>query len=327
MLQASDKSASEVIWVSYEISDRKKAELELKDYRKELEKLVEKRTAELQNANIKLKKEVEERKKAELALKQTYEILENKVEERTRELNRSNEELKQFAYVASHDLQEPLRKITSFTELLATRYEHAFDNRAQNYMNYILDGAKRMQTLIRALLSYSRVSRHIDFEKVNLAELVGQVLTDMEPSIQETDALIKLRRLPVIPANRILIAQLFQNLIGNALKYRSDKKLEIDIGAKRKKTMWEIYIKDNGIGMEPQFAERIFIIFQRLHNREKYSGTGIGLAICKKVVELHGGEIRVDSRPGEGATFYFTLPKNGKISDDKDANKYSSYRR
>ncbi len=225
-------------------------------------------------------------------------------------LKRSNEELVQFAYVASHDLQEPLRKISSFTELFAKRYEDQVDEKGAKYIGYIVDGAQRMQTLISDLLSYSRVgTRGKPPEPVACKEVVEAALDNLSRSIEENGAVIECGDLPVITADASQLVQLFQNLIGNGIKFRGEQTPHIRIEAEENSDEWLFAVKDNGIGIEGDFFERIFIIFQRLHGKAEYPGTGIGLAICKKIVERHGGRIWIQSTPGRGSAFFFALPK------------------
>ena len=226
------------------------------------------------------------------------------------ELQRSNQELEQFAYVASHDLREPLRKIRSYSDLLVRHYQGQLDERADKYIAYIIDGAIRMAALINDLLDYSRVGRSdIELQSLPLKDVLEQIIDDLQPKIQATNATISIRHpLPTLPGNAVQMRQLLQNLVENSIKYRSENPPEIVIDAVAAGECWQISVSDNGIGLDPQFADRIFIIFQRLHVREAYEGTGIGLAVCKRIVELHGGKIWVESELGKGATFYFTLP-------------------
>lgn len=226
----------------------------------------------------------------------------------------SNQELGQFAYVASHDLQEPLRKIRSFAELLSERYQDQLDDVADRYISYITNGAIRLQGLIDDLLSYSRVSQaELNVQETNLEVLLQQVTSDLETLIEARGAIISMDPLPTVLANPIQIQQLFQNLLSNAIKYCQAEVPKIHIGITQAHGTWTIAIKDNGIGIDPQFSERIFVIFQRLHNRNTYTGTGIGLAICKKIIERHGGQIWVDSQEGQGSTFFFSLPSSCDI--------------
>ncbi|MGA1825987.1 MAG: ATP-binding protein [bacterium] len=230
--------------------------------------------------------------------------------QKTQELLRSNKDLEQFAYVASHDLQEPLRKIVGFTELLKERYGGKLDSEADKFIKYTVDGATRMQGLINDLLNYSRVGRG-DLSLVNrsIEEIVFEVIDNLDRTIKESGATITYDSLPVLRVNASLMIQLFQNLISNAIKFcKKDNPPCIHIGAEEKDGIWTFVVRDNGIGIEPQYEERIFQIFQRLHTRDEYSGSGIGLAICKKIAELHGGRIWLESQLGEGAAFYVTIP-------------------
>jgi PAS domain S-box-containing protein len=258
------------------------------------------------------------RKQAEMILRQSRDDLERRVRDRTRELEalterlqRSNQELEQFAYVASHDLQEPLRAVTSYTQLLERKLSDALDDKTSRYMHYIVDGAARMQQLIQDLLTYSRAGRYeLNREESDLNILLSQALQNLQVAIAESHAVISSESLPALKVDVGQLTQLLQNLIGNGIKYRSDDDPEIHIAAVEETDCWQFSVRDNGIGIDPQYAERIFIIFQRLHTRREYAGTGIGLALCQKIVERHGGQIWVESQLGEGATFYFTLPKD-----------------
>jgi PAS domain S-box-containing protein len=236
------------------------------------------------------------------------------------ELARSNQELEQFAYVASHDLQEPLRMITSYTQLIAKRYQEKLDNDAREFMHFAVDGALRMQKLIQGLLEYSRVgTRGRPFAPCDGAQILDGVLANLKLAIEESQAGITRDVMPTVMGDPVQLAQLFQNLIGNALKFRGAAPPRIHIGVERKLRAdaaslnvppyeWIFEVRDNGIGIEPQYFERIFAIFQRLHTQEQYSGTGIGLAICKKIVERHGGRIWIDATPGQGSSFFLALP-------------------
>lgn len=235
--------------------------------------------------------------------------MEEEVVHKTEELKRSNAELEQFAYVASHDLQEPLRMITSYVQLLEKRYKHKLEGDAIDFINYAVDGANRMQTLIRSLLEYSRVNRAKPFEYVDLDETMEEVMRDLEVAIKESKAQIEYGKMPVVFGDAVLLGQLFFNLIANAIKFRTDKPVTVKIDYKEQDDEFLFSIKDNGIGIPMEYKEKIFVIFQRLHTKDKYPGTGIGLAICKKIVEKHKGKIWVESEPDNGATFYFTLKK------------------
>ncbi len=244
--------------------------------------------------------EITQRKEAQLKLKQLNE-----------QLTASNQELEKFAYVASHDLQEPLRMVSSFLQLLQKKYGSQLDETALKYIHFAVDGADRMKLLISDLLNFSRVgTAAADFSDVPLNEIVHQVQQVFHSNILQSGTQIKFETLPVIKGNATQLLQLFQNLISNALKYRSEDNPVIEIGFSQNHSAWTFFVKDNGIGIDEKFSEKIFVIFQRLHNRDEYSGTGIGLAICKKIVERHGGKIWVQSRPGAGSTFYFTISKN-----------------
>jgi PAS domain S-box-containing protein len=225
------------------------------------------------------------------------------------DLARSNDELQQFAYVASHDLQEPLRMITSYLELLERRYKGQLDAKADMFIDYAVDGASRMQTLINDLLDYSRVGRQTRaFEAVDCETIIHQVLTNLQVTILQTQAIVTCAPLPTVTGDPSQLIQLFQNTIGNALKFHTQEPPQIQIGAEYVDGKWLFSVRDNGIGMDAQYLDRIFIIFQRLHSKTEYPGTGIGLAVCKKIVERHGGRLWVDSQPDRGSTFYFTLP-------------------
>lgn len=235
-----------------------------------------------------------------------------KLEAYVAELARSNEALQQFAYVASHDLQEPLRMVSSFLQLLQRRYEGQLDEAADEYIHFAVDGATRMKRLINDLLKYSRVAtRGRPLVPIESQRLLDEVLEDLRLNIDESGARVICDPLPRIQGDETQVRQLFQNLVSNALKFRGEAPPAIDIAAERKNGMWHFRVQDNGIGIDPDQSERIFVIFQRLHHKEQYEGTGIGLAICKKIVERHGGSIWVESEPGEGATFCFTLPAVG----------------
>jgi signal transduction histidine kinase len=237
--------------------------------------------------------------------------------EQARELQRSNEELEQFAYVASHDLQEPLRKVASFTQMLERRYKGQLDERADRYIAFAVDGAKRMQELINDLLEFSRVGRMTaPHERVEIAALVEEAKRRLATAIAETDAVVVTDGLPVVTGDAGLLTAVFQNLISNAIKFRGDKPPRVTIAATREGRFWRFTVTDCGIGVEDEYAERIFVIFQRLHSRDTFEGTGIGLAMCRKIIEYHGGSIWLaPAAPDRGAQFTFTLPARDPEED------------
>jgi two-component system CheB/CheR fusion protein len=250
--------------------------------------------------------DVTERKRYEGQLR----LLNADLAKRATELSASNAELERFAYIASHDLQEPLRMVSSFLQLLQKRYKGQLDQKADQYIHYAVDGAERMKALIMDLLEYSRVGSGKDsFGEVDTAVVMQEVGDIFREKIVAAHALVEIDPLPKVWGDKVQLMQLFQNLVSNALKYHSERLPSISVRAKEESTHWLFSVEDNGIGIDPQFFDKIFIIFQRLHNKSDFSGTGIGLAICKKIVERHGGRIWVESRPGEGSTFYFTITK------------------
>ena len=237
-------------------------------------------------------------------------ILNEQLAKRAEELAASNAELERFAYVASHDLQEPLRMVSSFMQLLQKKYENQLDETAGQYISYAVDGADRMKKLILDLLQYSRVGTNRDqFTDTDMNEVAGLVLQTFNDKVQETGALVKVQTMPVIKANRTQLIQLLQNLVGNAFKYNNSAIPEIEVGCEEKKDAWQFFVKDNGIGIAKKYFDKVFAIFQRLHNKNQFSGTGIGLAICKKIAERHGGNIWIESKEGEGCVFFFTIKK------------------
>ncbi|MDP4176610.1 MAG: ATP-binding protein [Bacteroidota bacterium] len=238
-------------------------------------------------------------------------LSEIKLQETLDELKRSNRELEQFAYVASHDLQEPLRMITSFARLFENKYKNQFDEKADYYIWHIVDGAKRMGTLIHDLLSFSRVTtKAVPFVLTDLNSILKEVQTDLQLIISESKAEVVIDNMPELKVDPVQIKQLFQNLIQNALKFRREKDPFVKVSAELLNNEWTFSVQDNGIGISSEYYDRIFMLFQRLHEKEKYPGTGLGLAICKKIVERHGGRIWLRSEEGKGTTFYFTLPFN-----------------
>jgi signal transduction histidine kinase len=239
----------------------------------------------------------------------TVESARTALEAQTLELNRSNAELEQFAYVASHDLQEPLRKVASFCQALERRYHGQLDERADQYIEFAVDGAKRMQVLINDLLAFSRVGRSgREFELIDLNGTLAEAKSALSGLVSETGASVDDAGLPTVRGERTLLVSLFQNLIGNAIKFRGEQPPSVHLEAHRDGDQWQLSCADSGIGVEPEYAERIFVIFQRLHTKEAYPGTGIGLAMCRKIVEYHGGRMWLDTEHAPGARFCFTLP-------------------
>jgi light-regulated signal transduction histidine kinase (bacteriophytochrome) len=260
--------------------------------------LVHQRTSELEATNARLEVEIAERRRAQEAVQET-----------ARELERSNRDLEQFAYVASHDLQEPLRAVGGYVKLLQRRFPEQLDDKAAEYILGAADGAARMERLIADLLAFSRVgSRGGRFVATELNGLLADALFNLKASIKAAHAAVTHSPLPTLTVDPTQFVQLFQNLIGNALKFRGPHAPQIHVAARRQDDRWVFSVQDNGIGIDPRYFDRIFHIFQRLHTRKHYPGTGIGLAICKKIVERHGGAIWVESQPGQGATFSFSLP-------------------
>jgi light-regulated signal transduction histidine kinase (bacteriophytochrome) len=228
---------------------------------------------------------------------------------RSRELERSNAELQQFAYIASHDLQEPLRTVQSYLQLLQRRYGDRLDGDADEFIGFAVEGAQRMRALVTDLLAYARVSsRARPFEPTALPDVVQEVLRSLQAAIEERGAEIAVDPLPTVTADAHQLRQLYQNLVSNALKFNRQQAPRVHLGAERQGAGWRLWVTDDGIGLDPAYKGKIFEVFKRLYGRDEFEGTGIGLAICKKIVERHGGEIDVDSRPGEGATFWFWLP-------------------
>ena len=253
-------------------------------------------------------------------------VVEGLVEERTAELAvanddlaRSNEELERFASVASHDLQEPLRMVSSYTQLLAKRYKGRLDDDADEFIAFAVDGASRMQRLIADLLAYSRVgSRNEAFARTDCAAAFETACVNLTASIEESGATVTRDALPTLRADPAQLVQLLQNLIGNAVKYRADEPPEVHVSCEQKNGDYFFGVKDNGIGIDPKYADQVFVIFQRLHTREEYTGTGVGLAICKKIIERHGGSIWIESQPGEGTTVRFSISTKGADSHASD---------
>lgn len=246
-------------------------------------------------------RDVTERRAAEQAL-----------ETRARELARSNADLEQFAYVASHDLQEPLRAVVSYLQLLERRYRAQLDERADRYIGHAVDGARRMQALINDLLTYSRVGRRgEELAPVDAEAMLDRVLASLRVAIEESGATVTHDPLPTVVVDATQFGQLLQNLVGNGIKFRGEDPPRVHVSAEREDDAWLFSVRDNGIGIAPEYRERVFVLFQRLHGRDEYAGTGIGLAVCKKIVERHGGTLWVESAPGGGSTFRFTIPDPG----------------
>ena len=262
-------------------------------------------------------RDITDRKRAEDELKKAHDDLELRIKERTKELQlsnteleRSNADLQQFAYVASHDLQEPLRNVATCLQLLEKDYKSKLDANADQYINYAVDSAVRMKDLIQGLLAYSRIAtRGNPMERTDCERTLDRAVTNLSFSITETGAVITHDPLPTVLADDTQLLQVFQNLIQNAVKFRRDEPPQIHISAAPNKNECIFSVKDNGIGIESRHLDRIFVIFQRLHKRSQYEGTGMGLAIVKKVVERHGGRVWAESEPEMGTTFYFTIPE------------------
>src|SRR5256885_8454374 len=230
-------------------------------------------------------------------------------EETQTALERSNAELEQLAYVASHDMQEPLRMVASYLQLVAQRYRGQLDADADEFIGYAVDGAKRMQALINVLLAYSRVgTKARPFEPTDCARVLDTAFANLRIALKESGAQVSHGPLPVVMGDAMQLTQVFQNLVGNALKFKRVEPLQVHVGAEPQDGCWRFSVTDNGIGIASEYHQRIFVLFQRLHGRAEYPGTGIGLAICKKIVERHGGTIEVSSQPGVGSTFSFTIP-------------------
>jgi signal transduction histidine kinase len=282
-----------------ELQVRREAERHLQEAHDQLEERVRQRTAALAELNKALEAEIRERERAEQA-----------AVEAAKELERSNTELAQFAYIVSHDLQEPLRAVSGFLELIERRYASKLDEKGHQYIAFAVEGAQRMHHLIRDLLAYSRVGTHgKELQPTDCAAVYRDALANLQAAIAESHGDVQLiSELPTLPGDRTQLTQLFQNLIGNALKFRDpDRPMIIRVEAKRSGVDWLFSIADNGIGIRDKDFDRIFEVFQRLHGRDKYPGSGIGLAVCKKIVERHRGKIWVESEPGKGTTFFFTL--------------------
>jgi light-regulated signal transduction histidine kinase (bacteriophytochrome) len=269
------------------------------DYYQEREKLIATHAQQLEEKIKELEDNILQRKRAEEALSK-----------QTQELARSNTELERFAYIASHDLQEPLRTVISYVQLLKKRYSDKLGADADEFIAFTVDGVHWMQSLINALLTYSRIDRGPkETQTTDLNAVAARALMNLQEAIRENKAEISCDQLPTVKADSSQMEQLFQNLIGNAVKFHSSVPPRVHISVKSGKNEWILSVSDNGIGIAPQHMGRIFEIFQRLHSRKEYSGTGIGLAVCKKIVEYHGGRIWVESHLDKGSTFHFTIPE------------------
>jgi signal transduction histidine kinase len=272
-------------------------------------RLLKKHADALEQKNAELERQVLERAKAEDDVRHLNAELERRVAERTNELTRSNEELRQFAYVASHDLQEPLRTVASYAQLLAKRYRNKLEPDADEFIRYMVEGVTRMHNLLNDMLAYSRVTETKDKVLVpsNIESVLSSAKLNLEATIRETGSEITSDPLPTVRGDEIQLTQVLQNLISNAIKYRREEPPRIHISAEQAADEWIFSISDNGMGIDPQYSERIFGIFKRLHGRE-LPGTGMGLAICKRIIERHRGRIWVESQPGKGSRFRFALP-------------------
>ena len=276
---------------------------------KELTKKVENTEAEIFIRGQKLQEANEQLRKAQEQIRNLYENC-TKV---SKELERSNKDLEQFSYFVSHDLQEPLRAVIGFLSNLKYDYKDTLNEDAMDDIAEAVGGAQRMQNLIVDLLTFSRVSRSgIAFKPIKMKDAVDDAIENLFAAVEENKAKITIEPLPVVHADETQMTLLFQNLIGNAIKYRSNKQPEILINAKRENEQWVFSVSDNGIGIDPKYFETIFQMFQRLFTREEYQGTGIGLAVCKRIVERHGGKIWVESKSGEGSKFFFSIPDRGE---------------
>ena len=292
-----------VLIVGHDITERTHAE----NLKQELLDKEQQLTEKLQDSNEKLKSTTEKLQILNNELIVAQKSLKNLINK----LMISNKELEQFAYIASHDLQEPLRMVSCFTQLLERRYKSQLDNDADDYIHFIVEGAQRMKNLIDDLLAFSRLTTEVrEYETILMDKILEDVLTNLKASINDTNAKVIYENLPTIIGDPVQITQLFQNLIGNAIKFHGNKSPQIEISKQEFVDYWLFSVKDNGIGINPKYQEQIFKIFKRLHTREEYEGTGMGLSICKRIVERHGGKIWVDSELGEGSTFNFTISRN-----------------
>ena len=297
-IQTYSPRRGQFVTVFSDVTERIKNEEELTAHRERLEELVKARTAELESTNAELEREVTERRRVEQTLREV-----------NSELERSNADLEQFAYAASHDMQEPLRMISSYLQLLDRRYKGKLDSAADEFIDFAVDGAGRMRGLIDSLLVYSRVGRSGEpVEMVDCGVVMDRVLKNLRRTVEERGAVITCDELPEVQVIESQLVQLLQNLVSNAIKFCDKAPPEVHLSAHREDDKWVFSVADNGLGLDPQFSDRIFGVFQRLHKRDRFPGTGIGLAISKRIVQRHGGRIWVESEPDEGSVFYFTLP-------------------
>ena len=294
--------------LSNEVGVRRKAEEELRKHGDQLEGIVAARTQELERANEDLRREVQEHERAERLLRRTLS-----------ELETTNSELERFAQVAAHDLQEPLRKMLAFGDRLSSTANGGLDERAQDYLKRITQSAKQMQFLINDLLAFSRLARRKPiFRSVDMDGILEQVLKELQLDIDAAGATITINPLPTIDAEQPQMQQLFRHLVSNAIKFRrEEEQLVVDVSSATNGETVTFYVKDNGMGFEQKYESRIFEIFQRLHARHVYEGTGIGLAICRRIADVHGGGITVDSTPGQGSTFAVTLPREQRFDREQ----------
>jgi PAS domain S-box-containing protein len=296
------EDVTEFVLIKNEQKNKDNINIGLQKKVSDMEVEIIKRSREIQELNFELENKVKERTETLLKREAT-------LEKQNKKLQNQNKELEQFTYIASHDLQEPLRSLISFSELLEKEFIGKLGENGEFYINFISKSSKRMQLLVKGLLDYSRIGREKNLVEIDCNQIMKDVLTDMIITIKESNAEITVSDLPQLKGYETEIRQLFQNLVSNALKFRKkDVAPKIEIFAQKREDDWLFSVQDNGIGIEENNKQKLFVIFKRFNNREEYEGTGIGLAHCKKIVELHGGTIWADSKFGEGSTFYFTIP-------------------
>jgi light-regulated signal transduction histidine kinase (bacteriophytochrome) len=296
------EDVTEFVLIKNEQKNKDNINIGLQKKVSDMEVEIIKRSREIQELNFELENKVKERTETLLKREAT-------LEKQNKKLQNQNKELEQFTYIASHDLQEPLRSLISFSELLEKEFIGKLGENGEFYINFISKSSKRMQLLVKGLLDYSRIGREKNLVEIDCNQIMKDVLSDMIITIKESGAEITISDLPQLKGYETEIRQLFQNLVSNALKFRKkDTTPKIEIFAQKREDDWLFSVHDNGIGIEENNKQKLFVIFKRFNNREEYEGTGIGLAHCKKIVELHGGTIWADSKFGEGSTFYFTIP-------------------